>query len=309
MMRAVQFDRYGGPEVLRLDEVPTPEPARGQVVVAVEATAVHPGDLIARSGGFAAVIEARKIYRLGWDFYGRVHATGAGVHDLAEGEAVVGMTDWLRDLNGTHAEFVAVPRSAVVTAPANLNPDAAAALPVNALTASQALDLLPLSAGDTLVIVGAAGAVGGFALELAVHRGLRVLGVAGRGDEPFIRARGGEYLDRDADLATQVRTLLPGGADALFDTASLAQPTLEAIRDQGTYCGVIYPYAPTPMRDITVTTVGVHSNPETLADLVDLAEAGTLTPRVAARYPLADAAQAHQHLARGGIRGDVILRP
>ncbi len=208
-MRAVQFDHYGGPEVLRLDEVPIPEPAPGQVLVRVEATAVHPGDLIARAGGFAAVIASRDVYRLGWDFYGRVHSTGPDVDDVSLGMPVVGMTDWLRDLNGTHADFVAVPRTAVVAAPANLDPDAAAALPVNALTAAQALDLLPLMAGDTLVIVGAAGAVGGFALELAVDRGLRVLGVASPADEAFIGARGGVFLDRGLDLATQVYTRSP----------------------------------------------------------------------------------------------------
>lgn len=307
-MRAVQFDHYGGPEVLRLDEVPIPEPAPGQVLVRVEATAVHPGDLIARAGGFAAVIASRDVYRLGWDFYGRVHSTGPDVDDVSLGMPVVGMTDWLRDLNGTHADFVAVPRTAVVAAPANLDPDAAAALPVNALTAAQALDLLPLMAGDTLVIVGAAGAVGGFALELAVDRGLRVLGVASPADEAFIGARGGVFLDRGLDLATQVYDQVPGGADALFDTASLSAPALAAIRDGGTYCGVIYPYAPAPARDITITTVGVHSNPHALADLVKLADVGIISPRVTARYQLDDAVQAHRHLARGGTRGDVILQ-
>lgn len=308
-MRAVQFDHYGGPEVLRLDEVPIPEPSAGQVLVRVEATAVHPGDLIARSGGFATVIARQDVYRLGWDFYGRVHSTSPDVDDISLGMPVVGMTDWLRDLNGTHADFVAVPRTAVVSAPANLDPDAAAALPVNALTAAQALDLLPLAADDTLVILGAAGAVGGFALQLAVDRGLRVLGVANPADESFIRAHGGVFLDRGLDLATQVHDHAPGGADALFDTASLSAPALTAIRDGGTYCGVIYPYAPAPERHIAITTVGVHSDPHALAHLVKLADVGTITARVADRYRLDDAVQAHQQLARGGTRGAVVLRP
>lgn len=308
-MRAVQFHHYGGPEVLRLDEVATPAPGPGQALIRVEAAAIHPSDLIARSGGFATVIAPREAYRLGWDFYGRVQATGTGVDDLAPGDPVVGMTDWLRDLNGTHAEYVLVPGSAVVAAPANVEPDAAAALPVNAVTAAQALALLPVTAGDTLVIIGAAGAVGGFALELGVDQGLHVLGVAGRADEAFIQACGGVFVDRDADLATSVGKLVPGGADALLDTASVAAPALAAIRNGGTYCGVIYPYAPAPERGITVTTVGVHSDPDTLTDLVRLAAVGKLSLRVAARYPLADAEAAHRHLAKGGTRGAVILRP
>lgn len=308
-MRAVQFRQHGGPEVLRIDEVPVPEVRRAQVLVRVGATAVHPADLIARSGGFAQVIEARDVYRPGWDFYGRVCAVGSDVDPAVLGAHVVGMTDWLRDLNGTHAEFVALPRSAVVAAPATLDPEAAAALPVNALTAEQALDLLALPAGDTVLIIGAAGAVGGFALELAVDRHLRVLCVAGPSDEAFIRGRGGSFLDRGHDLAGQVRDLLGGGVDGVLDTASLGSPALAAVRDGGTYCGVIYPYAPRPERHITVTTVGVHSDPVALARLARLADAGVLAPRVAAGYALEDAAQAHEHVAKSGRRGAVVLRP
>lgn len=308
-MRAVQFHTYGGPEVLQLDDVPCPEPGPGQILVRVESTAVHPGDIVARSGGFAAVIEPREVYRPGWDFAGRVHTTGAGVDDLAPGAPVVAMTDWLRDLNGTHAEYVLLARNAVVAAPATVEPDAAAALPVDGLTAFQALELLALTPGDTLAVIGAAGAVGGFALELAVGRGLRVLAVAGRSDEAFISDRGGVFVDRDDDLATVVHALTPGGVDALFDTASVAAPALAAIRDGGTYCGVIHPFAPATQRGITITTVGVRSDPDTLADLVRLADAGELTLRVAAHYPFADAADAHAHLAKGGTRGAVVLHP
>lgn len=308
-MRAVQFHTYGGPEVLQIDEVPTPDPGPGQVLIQVEASTVHPGDVVARSGGFTAVIAPREVYRPGWDFAGRVRATGPGVDDLAAGTAVVGMTDWLSDLNGTHAEFVVLDRSAVVAAPKTVGADAAAALPVDALTASQALDLLGLTSGETLVVIGSAGAVGGFALELAVGRGLRVLGVASRADEPFVTARGGVFVDRDDDLARAVQALAPGGADGLFDTASVAAPALAAIREGGRYCGVIHPFAPVPERGIAVSTVGVHSDSETLAGLVHLVDAGELTLRVAAHYPLGDAAQAHTHLAKGGTRGAVVLLP
>ncbi len=91
-------------------------------MIRVEATAVHPADLIARSGGFAGVIAPREVYRPGWDFYGRVHATGPDVDDLTTGDPVVGMTDWLRNLNGTHAEYVLLPRDAVVPAPVVIYP-------------------------------------------------------------------------------------------------------------------------------------------------------------------------------------------
>lgn len=308
-MRAVQFHQYGGPEVLHLDEVSTPEPQPSQALIRVEATAVHPGDVVSRGGGFSTVIARRDVYRPGWDFYGRVTDTGEGVTDLKVGDAVVGMTDWLRDLNGTHAEYVVLPRSSVVAAPVGVEPDAAAALPVNGLTAAQALALLPLTTGDSLVIIGAAGAVGGFALELALDRGIRVLGVASASDKNFIRTRGGVFIDRRLNLADRVRELVPGGADALFDTASVAAPALAAIRDGGSYCGVIYPYAPPPERGITVTTVGVQSDPRTLTQLVRLVEAGRLTLRVACSYPLSEAAQAHSHLAKGGVRGAIVLRP
>lgn len=325
-MRAIQFHRYGAADVLQVVQVPVPQPAPGQVRVRVLATAVQPADVIARAGGFAAVLPPLRqdgAYRTGWDFYGVLDALGEtlveapaepGEDDVVGGEpgagaAVIGMTDWLRDRNGTHADYVVLDRDAVVSAPAGLSPQQAAALPVTASTAVQALELLPADA-TTVAVVGAAGNVGGFALELATRAGLTVLGVAAHRDEPFVTDRGGVFVDRDDDVrgvVAALRAQAPGGVDAVFDTASLGRAVLPAVRDGGTYIGVIAPYAPPPERGIRVTTVGVHTDRATLRRVAALAEAGHLTARVADVLPLEAAADAHRQIEKGGRRGAVVL--
>lgn len=127
-MRAVEF--RPGERRLEVVEVTRPEPGPGQVRVAVTATPVHPADVIVRQGGFDGMLPARDSYRLGWDFSGTVDATGADVTDLPVGAAVVGMTNWLRDLNGTHAEYVVLDRDQVTAAPTGVSALEAAVLPM-----------------------------------------------------------------------------------------------------------------------------------------------------------------------------------
>lgn len=308
-MRALSIATFGDVDVLEISDVPVPTPGPGQVQVRVAAAAVHPADLFTRAGMFAGVVAGSDRYYLGWDFAGQVSRTGPDVVRFAVGEAVVGMSDWLVSLVGTQAEYVVVNADTLARAPRGVGAVNAAALPVNGLTAAQALDLLDVPAGSTLAIIGAAGAVGTFALELAVHRGVRVIGVAGPHDEHAITARGARFAGRTSDLAGSLAALAPAGVDALLDTAVVGTPALAAIRDGGRYVGVIAPYAPSPERGVQVHTVGVHSDGQQLARLVDLVENGVITLRVAAQYDLADAAHAHNHLAKGGVRGAIVLRP
>jgi NADPH:quinone reductase-like Zn-dependent oxidoreductase len=309
LVRAVAVSSFGDPEVLAVIDVPQPEPGAGQVRIRVQAAPVHPVDLGTRAGAFAALLPEQPRYFLGWDLAGTVDAVGEGVREFTPGQAVIGLSDWFASLVGTQAEYVVLNASAVALAPTNAAPAEAATIPLNALTAAQALDLLKLSAGQSVAITGAAGAVGGYAVELAVQRGLRVYAIAGQQDEAFLTGLGATFIARSDDPAAAVRAVLPEGVDGLFDTALVGAPALGAVRDGGSFVNVYAPLAPEAERDIAVAGVFVQSNGAQLAELVKLAEQGKLSLRVAQTYPFEEAARAHEALAKGGVRGRLVLVP
>lgn len=255
------------------------------------------------------MIASRPPYTLGWDFAGIVETAGDGVHDFGPGDAVVGMIDWLHDPGGTHADHAVAPVASIAFAPHGEATAEAATLPHRALTAAQALDLLAAARGQTIAVVGAAGPVGAFALELAVEAGVEVIGVASERDRAFIEARGARFIGRGERFVEQIRTLAPAGVDALFDTALVGEAALAAITDGGTYVGVVRPYLPSAQRGIRVDAVSVRSDGAQLADLVRLAEKGVLTLRTPRIFTLDEAAEAHRVVAEAGVRGGVVLTP
>jgi NADPH:quinone reductase len=328
-MRAVTFSSFGGPDRLAVADIPIPEPGAGQVRIRVAAAPVHPADLFARSGAMAALLPSRPYYVLGWDVAGTVDTVGPGVGGFAPGDPVVGMSDWLATNVGTQAEFVVLDAAALAPAPSGIALTAASTLPVNALTALAALDRLDLREGQTLAVTGAGGAVGGYAVELARHRGIRTVALGAEQDEGFLTGLGAEFvgvgpLDRGLrsaspadgptksgprpdDPAAALRSVVPGGVDGLLDAAVVGAPALGAVRDGGVFVAVLPPAAPPAERGIRVETVGVRSDGARLRDLVRLVERGGLTLRVARTLPFAQAAQAHARFAEGGVRGRLVL--
>jgi NADPH:quinone reductase-like Zn-dependent oxidoreductase len=300
---------FGGPDVLESVELPIPEPGRGEVRIKVEAAAVHPADLGTRSGLFAAMLPERERFVLGWDLAGTVDAIGTGVTAYRAGDAVIGLSDWLETFTGTQAEYVVLKADALMSAPEGFSFAEAATLPLDGLTAVQALDRLDLADGQTLVVVGAAGGVGGFAVSLARQRGLRVVGVAGPQDEEFVTGLGADFVPRSTDIATAVRALHPAGVDGLLDTAVLGERALGAVRDNGVYVTLLPMAAPAAERGIRVDGVMVRSDPSLLFALTRQAELGHLKLRVAGTYPFEAAAEAHARLEKRGTRGHLILVP
>ena len=310
-MRAVVVRQFGGPQALELIDAAVPEPGPGQVRIRVAAAAVNPVDLAVRSGAFSApgLLGTAGQAGLGWDVAGVIDRVAPGVTGLAPGDAVIGLSDRLDVDLGGYAEQIVLDASAVARAPAGLDLTSAATLPLNAVTALQGLDALGLSAGQTVVITGAAGGLGGYLTELAAARGLRVIATAGDADEKLVRGLGAEhFISRSARLAPEVRKLVPGGADGALDAAVLGPPALDAVRGGGRFVAFIGD-GPWALRGITVTPVHVWAQPGLVAAAAALAEAGRLTPRVAATYPLEEAAAAHERLARGGLRGRLVLIP
>jgi NADPH:quinone reductase len=307
-MQAITVSTFGGPDALEVVDVPIPEPGPGQVRIKVLATPVHPVDLGVRAGFFAELLPPRSRYVLGWDLAGTVDAVGTGVTAFHPGDAVVGMTDWLRTLAGTQAEFAVLDASAIASAPRSATPVEAATLPLNGLAAVQALDLLPPGT-RSLAIVGAAGIVGAYATELAIQRGVSVYAVADPKDEPFIRGMGATFVPRSTDPAAAILAAAGVQVDGVLDTAGLGAAVLGAVRDGGGFVSTLPPATPPSERDVQVSALQVAGDGAQLAELVALADAGTLTLRVAQTYPLADAAEAHALLEKKGVRGGLVLTP
>lgn len=309
-MRAVVVRRFGGPEVLEFTEIPVPVPGTGQIRVKVAAAGVNPVDAATRSGFLteAGIIPPREVIGIGWDVAGTVDAVGGGVAGFATGDAVIGLRDRPSTALGTHAEFAVLDADAVAAAPRTASLVEAATLPLNGLTAVQALDLLDLPPAATVLVTGAAGAVGGYAVTLAKARGFRVVAVAGSADEALVRGFGAEvFVPRGDFLADRVRAVIPGGVDAALDTALLGLEALDAVANRGRFVVFAAGAAPIPLRGIRVEHVWIRADGAALAELAALVDEGTLALRVADTSPLDEAAKAHERLATGGLRGRLVL--
>ncbi|MFF7534212.1 NADP-dependent oxidoreductase [Streptomyces bobili] len=296
-MRAAVVRSFGGPEVVDVVERGLPEPAARQVRIKVAAAALNPVDAGVRSGVFGG---AGKEIGLGWDVAGTVDAVGVAAA-WSVGDKVVALAYGVDKPLGTHAEYVVVDTGAVAAAPATADAVHAATLPLNALTAAQALDLLDLAPGASLLVTGAAGAVGGYAVQLAARQGLTVTGLARADDEEFVRSLGASgFVSGDAAA---------GAYDGVLDTAVLGEPALVWARDGGAYAGVIPQAEPASVRGVRTAAVEVSADGARLAELVRLADDGVLSLRVAEVFSLADAAKAHSRLGEGGVRGRLVLVP
>lgn len=298
-MRAAVVTTFGGPEAVQVVETEVPEPAARQVRIKVAAAALNPVDAGVRQGVFGG---AGKQIGLGWDVAGTVDAVGVA-SAWSVGDEVVALDYGMMKPLGTHAEYIVVDTSAVALAPRTVDAVTASTLPLNALTAVQALDIAGLAAGQSLLVVGAAGAVGGFAVQLAARRGILVTGLAREGDEELVRSLGA------ASFTSGAAGVESGGFDAVLDTAVLGEAALEWVRDGGVYVGVIPQAAPASVRGVRSSAVEVDADGGRLAELVGLVDDGVLTLRVAESFPLDDAAKAHARLSEGGVRGRLVLVP
>lgn len=291
--------RTPGPEALELVDLPVAEPGPGEVRVAIEAASVNPVDLAVASGYFHSLglVDQPDHTGLGWDFAGTVAATGAGV-TLEVGTRVAGIVPGLDRDFGTYAEQVVASLEWIAVVPASVSTAAAATVPLNALTAAQVVDLLGDGAGRRLLVTGAAGAVGGYVVPLAAERGWTVTGLARAEDEEFVR-----------DLGADFTVAAGGGWDAVADPATLQERGVALVRDGGLFVGVLPPALPASERGVTVRAVGVVPDAERLAELLERTATGELPARIHAEVPLAEAAEAHRTVAKGGVRGRYVLRP
>lgn len=306
-MHRVQLTSFGI-DAVDVEEVDDVRPAAGEVLVAAEAMTINPVDLYVVSGALTAAFPpgATPPYTPGWDVAGRVVAVGEGVGAEIVGARVVGFSPWMSTGRGTQASLVALPADQVSIASGDLPSAQLTTVGLNGLTAWRAVDEVAAQPGETVVVTGAAGSVGGFATELLVARGARVIAAVSERDRELAMALGVEAVAaREAgDLGDVVRDLV-GGADVLLDTASVGASALAAVKDGGRYVTVTD--VPASVRGIRATRiVGVADKPA-LDELVRLASTGGLHTPVARTFPLAQARDAYREFASGPHRGRIVL--
>jgi NADPH:quinone reductase len=307
-MRAVGVTEFGGPDALHIVELPDPQAGPGEVRIRVRAAAVNPTDTGLRSG--RRPTDLPPPYVPGMDVAGVLEDIGADVTtDLHIGDHVMAIVV-PHGSHGGYSESIVVPAESVAAVPAGASDAEAATLPMNGLTTRQALDLLDLQPGQTLAVSGAAGAVGGYAIQLGRAAGLRVIADAAEKDRPLVTDLGADVIvQRCPDFAKRVREVVPDGADGAIDAALLDEGIAMAVRDGGRIA-TVRGFTGSADRGVTWHPVAVRNyarEQDKLDQLRRQVEAGQVTLRVARTLPADQAADAHRILEAGGTRGRLIL--
>ena len=298
-MKAVVMDEFGGPGVLHVAERELPEPGAGQVRVRVRASGVNPFDGKVRSGRMQQMFTTELPAVLGLEISGVVDAVGSGVEGLAAGDEVLGHAE-----GGGYAEYALA--TTVAPKPDGLGWAEAAALPVAAETALRVLDLLGVARGDTVLVHGAAGAVGTVAVQIAAARGATVVGTASEANHDYLRELGATPVVYGEGLIDRVRAVAPDGVDAVFDVAGQgALP--DSIELRGGTSRIVTIADPEAYR-LGVTFSGASARDAgELAELARQAADGRLRLTVARTYPLEEAPAAHASVDTGHGRGKIVL--
>lgn len=328
-MRAIQLHEHGGPEVLHYGEVPIPEPGPGEVLVRVHAVGINPPDWYLRDGLSNIPPETRPKFDLpvipGTDMSGVVEAVAADVDGFSVGDEVFGLLRFPSFDGRAYAEYVAAPASDLAHKPAGIDHVHAAGAPMSLLTAWQFLIELghdhpspfqaarhrPVALGaDTTVLVnGAAGGVGHFALQLAKWKAARVIAVASGAHESFLRELGAdEFIDYTESRPEE----LVNGVDLVLDAVGGRDSSrfLRTLRRGGALFPVFfgeYDEEETAKLGVTVSGTQVRSSGAQLAEVGRLLDAGTVRVAIDSTFPLADAEAAHERASRGHIQGKIVL--
>jgi NADPH:quinone reductase-like Zn-dependent oxidoreductase len=311
-MRAVGLFTQGGPDVLEVLDLPEVHAGSGEVRIRVHAATVNPTDIAVRNGARAEMQkDDRPPYVPGMEIAGVIDEIGSDVPDrLSIGDAVIGIVV-PKGSYGAYREQITVDARSVTHAPAGVSHAEAATLPMNGLTARLSLDLLALSPGQVIAVTGAAGAYGGYVIQLAKAEGLTVIADASEKDEALVKSLGADIVVRRGDdIATRFREHFPDGVDGLADGAVLNALAIPAVRDGGSFTSV-RGFLGTPQRDIRFTATLVRSYVqewEKLDRLRQQVETGEISLRVAEIYPPEKTADAHRRLEAGGTRGRLVIQ-
>ena len=298
-MKIAPITSYGGPEVLTVQDAPIPEPGTGEALVAVIASTINPVDVKTRTPGTPQQV-GRFPAVLGWDLAGIV-ITAPEDSGWSPGDRVIAMHPPRPDGSGSWQQYVTISAQFLAPAPESVDLPTAATLPLAALTADQALQRLDLKDGERLLITGAAGGVGGMAVQLAAHAGITTVGLVSRPEHEAA------VLELGAASAHSNPTSV-SAFDAIFDTAGVFDHP-DLLREGGRLVTVSDDTIPETLEQRAVIAVHnyVQHDSQRLRELSDLVDSGKLILRVAEQYPLALIEQAHRRAEAGGLLGKVVL--
>src|SRR5690242_12739637 len=303
LVKAVRFDEYGGIDVLKVVDVPTPVPGPGQVLVQVKAAGINPGEAKIREGLLHSRWPATFPSGQGTDLAGVVAATGAGVTGFATGDKVIGYTD----NRASQAEYVVVEQQNLTAKPAGVPWEVAGALNVVGATAYAAVRAVALAKGDTLVVSGAAGGVGSVAVQLARRAGAAVIGLASPANHDWLAGHGVIPVAYGDGVADRIRQAA-GKVDAFIDTFGPDYvPLALELGVEPSRIDTIADFGAVAKYGVKGDGNAVGASASTLAELAALIADGRLEVPIAATYPLGQVREAYRRLASGHIRGKIVL--
>jgi NADPH:quinone reductase-like Zn-dependent oxidoreductase len=304
-MKAIQIKEYGGPDVLALREVPDPKAGDGQVVAAIHAASVNPIDWKTRAG---IRLDASALpLILGCEFSGVVSETGPGVSAFAPGDAVFGVSPQTGD--GTYAEAIAIDAGLIALKPESLSHVEAAALALVGLTALVSVeDTAKIKAGETILIQGGAGGVGGFAVQCAKHAGARVYATTSTRNIDYVRGLGADGV---IDYTKEDFTKVAPPCDVVFDTVggAVQERSFSVLKPGGrlVYIARGSDDAPPPPAHVEMLRPKVDRDGAHMERIVELVALGAVTPPEITEFPLDQVAEAHKMSATGHVRGKIVL--
>ncbi|OIU84654.1 NADP-dependent oxidoreductase [Microbacterium sp. AR7-10] len=306
-MRAVVYDRYSKDlDTLEVREVPDPKLPPAAVLIEVRAAGVNPVDWKVMGGGLDALLPTQFPVIPGWDVAGVVVAVGMDTPEFAVGDEVMAYARKDTVSAGTFAERVAVPVSAVARKPAALSWEEAGALPLAGGTALRAIDALGDLTGRTVLIHGAAGGVGGFAVQIAATRGAKIIGTASERNHDYIRSLGGEPTTYGEGLAERVHGLAGGPVNAVADfVGGQLDVTLDVLGEGGAHASTADP----SVMQHGGRYIWVRPDGTQTARLADLAQEGHLRVEISETFPLDRVADAFRANQAGHTRGKLVIVP
>ncbi|MCK9902528.1 NADPH:quinone reductase [Parafrankia colletiae] len=306
-MRAIRIHEYGDASVIRYEDVPRPVPGLGEVLIRVAATSFNPSEIGLRSGLLRSTFPLELPHTLGWDVAGTVVEVGSNVRTFTVHDRVIGLLD-----SGAAAEYAVAAADALVLAPTSSPLTHAAAIPVAGLTAWQAVfEHAHVTAGQRVLVNGAGGGVGGFAVQFAKHAGAHVLATASPRSAVAVGRLGADqiidytaspvadHLDERIDTVLNLAAITPQQADAL----------VPLLRPGGMFVSITTPIEPPTSIPVTARNFVARNDTSQLAALVTLVDTGVVHIDIAASRPLADLAAVHRDAESNRTRGKIIIVP